>query len=381
MDLSKSELRRGWEQERRRNRRDFWLAGGITLAVFLLCCSVRYNAYAFPDKFVPAQYLKSDLLALRLVLARLTGGSVEPTKEALIRQLGEVTYLGAVARLRITLMALVAGAGLAMSGAIFQTAYQNPMASPNILGASAGVRLGNVLVILLYSAAAVEHIYLRYAYCYGFTAVCVLGVLLLGKLAGDRKKTYSTLEMVMAGSIVSQGLNVVTMYIMYNLADEDMLLYQEVSMGMYLQTDAVSTGIFFAVMALGILPVLLLRYRMNAMGMDRLETAALGVRIGPLRLVGQVCGVLMVTCAMIHCGEAGMLSLVVPHVVRRYVGADFRRVCGYSAMAGGCLMMVCRMVSSLFLVLSEPVPVAFLTNLVLMPAFMVILAKQRGRIG
>ena len=140
------------------------------------------------------------------------------------------------------------------------------------------------------------------------------------------------------------------------------------------------TVIFFGVMAISILPVLMLRYRMNTLGMDRLETTALGIRSGPLRLAAQICGVVMVTCAMIHCGELGMLSLVTPHVVRRYVGADFRKVCVYSALIGGSVMMLCRLMTSFFLVLSEPIPAAFLVNLLLMPAFMVILAKQRGQI-
>ena len=118
---------------------------------------------------------------------------------------------------------------------------------------------------------------------------------------------------------------------------------------------------------------------MNAIGLDRLETTALGVRVAPLRLVGQICGALMVTCAMIHCGSIGMVSMVIPYAVRRLVGSDFRRVCQYSAVAGAVLLMICRQASSLFLILDEPVPVAFLMNMLLTPIFLYILARQGGR--
>jgi iron complex transport system permease protein len=251
------------------------------------------------------------------------------------------------------------------------------MASPNILGATAGVGLGHVLVIMLFSAAAVEHIYLRYEFCYGFTAVCVVLVLALGRLTGCKAENFSILETVMLGSVISQGLKVVTMYLMYNMQEEDMLRYQEVTLGTYTQTDAVSMLIFFAVMAAAIIPVLLMRYHMNVMGLDKMETASIGVSSRPMRIVGQFCGILMVTGAMIHCGEVGMLSLVIPYIVRRIVGADFRKVCVYSALAGGSLLMICRLLTSFILLLNEPIPVVFIVNLLLIPAFMVILAGQR----
>ena len=252
------------------------------------------------------------------------------------------------------------------------------MASPNLLGASAGVNLGNVLVVMLYSAAAYEQVLLRYKLCYGVTAVCVGGVLLLGRLAGGRKDRIATLEMVMAGSILSQVIKAVAMFLFYNLTDEDMLLYEELNLGAYLQTDGVSTAVFFLVMALSTLPVLLMRFRFNAVGLDPVEAAALGVPTAPLRLLGQLCGVMAATCAMIHCGEIGMITMVIPYIVRRCVGADFRWVCIYSALSGGILLMLCRLATSFLYLLDAPIPVTFLINLALTPIFMVIISKQRS---
>ncbi|MCD8144121.1 MAG: iron ABC transporter permease [Oscillospiraceae bacterium] len=377
MELPKSQLRQEWASAKRRERRTLGIALGVTAAVFLFCMCWRYNAVYYDEKFVPIQYAKSLWLALRLLIANLFHLPFAAQGEALIEATDSVIYYGAIARLKTTAMALVAGAALSVAGAIFQTAYRNPMASPNILGATAGVKLGNVLVVMLYSAQAYDHIFLRYRYCYCFTALCVGLVLLLGRLAGG-KREYSITEMVMAGSIISQGLNVLTMYLMYTLTDEDLVLYQEISMGTYLDTGTVSTALFFGVMAVALLPVLLTRYRMNAIGMDPSEAASTGVSVGPLRLVAQLCGVLMVTCAMIHCGEAGMLSMVVPYIVRQVVGADFRRVCIYSVLSGGILMMLCRLLTSFLLIAGEAIPITFFINLALMPVFMVILARQKG---
>ena len=60
------------------------------------------------------------------------------------------------------------------------------------------------------------------------------------------------------------------------------------------------------------------------------------------------------------------------------MGSDFRRLAVYSALIGGGLLMICRLGTSFFLIAGEPLPVSFLIQLVLVPVFMVILARQRG---
>lgn len=370
MELTKLQLRQSWAADRARERRRLarWLL--LTAAVFLLSLCFRYNACYFPDKFVPTAYARSLGLALRQLLTR-AGEPALSTEEA-------VYYYGAIARLRVTLLALVSGAALAVAGAVFQHIYHNPLASPNLLGATAGVKLGNLLVVVLYSAAAVERVALRYRYCYLFTALCVGLVLLLGRLAGARRSEANILETVMAGSVVSQFFNVFTQYFIYNLEDEDLLVYEQITQGTYIQTDDLSMLLFAAAMAAGLVPVLLLRWRMNSAGFSADESRAAGVHAAPVRTVGQLCGVLLVTAAMIHCGDVGMLSMLVPYAVRRQMGADFRRVCVYSALAGGCLLMVCRLAAGFFLIADEPLPVNFILNLALVPLFLILLAKKGG---
>ena len=304
------------------------------ILIFLICMSIRYNGAYYDKKFVPLEYIKSFGLAIKLGFQRLTGQITKEEAEAVIESFDSIIYLGAFARLKITLMSFVAGGALAASGTIFQTIYRNPMASPNLIGATAGVSLGNVIVVLVYSAEAITHIYLRYAYCYSLTAICVGVTLLFGKLMGDKKENYSVMEMVMAGSIISQVMSVISQYIMYNLEDENLLVYEELMLGTDVDTDTVSLAIFFGVMAISLLPMLFMKYRMNAVGMSLTEARTLGINIAPMRLIGQICGALMVTCAMIHFGQAGMISMVIPYMVRQSIGADFKKVITYSILAG-----------------------------------------------
>lgn len=380
MQLSREEIRAVWALDRRRERRQLRLALLVTLGVFLLSLCVRYHAYFYDKAFLPLEYGKSLLLALRLLVSRLLGTELYHQREALIEAVGgTVVYYGALARLRETAVAFAAGAALSVAGAVFQSAYRNPIASPNIIGATAGVDLGNVLSVMLYSGAVAENLLLRYRFCYGFSALCVLLVFLLGKLANLRSETDAVLEIVMAGSLVSQSIRVGAMYLMYQLEDEDLLLYERFRLGTYFETDAVSTAIFFAVMAVSILPVLALRYRLNAMGLDRTEGASMGAGTRPLRVLGQVCGAVMTTCAVIHCGDAGMVALVIPWAVERLRGADFRGWCLYSALGGGTLLMVCGILRSFLYLLDEPVPMALLADMILIPLFLLILVVYRRR--
>ena len=85
----------------------------------------------------------------------------------------------------------------------------------------------------------------------------------------------------------------------------------------------------------------------------------------------------MVTAAMVHCGDMGMISMAIPHLARYLVGADFRRVSVVSMLFGAGLMMGCRIVSSLIYIGTTELPVNFIISLCIMPVFLVVLARQR----
>lgn len=393
MQLHKAEIRCKWECDKKRKRKQMLCVVFFTVIVFMVCIGFRYHnlfQYKRIEVFAPFEHYHILWLRLRIFFSSLLNTPFHQQQEELKATFGIIEWGGCYTRLEVTLMAFFAGAGLAVAGAIFQTIYKNPMASPNILGSTAGVQLGNIIMVAFYSAAALDLVALRYKYCYGLTAVCVVVVIILGKLSGDRKGNPSVMQMVMAGSVISQGLHAIVIYYMYQLTEEDLELYQGISMGTYINTEWKSWMIFAIAMAAGMLPMLLLRYRMNVTGIDDAEARASGVNPAPYRFVGQICGVVMVTAAMIHCGEAGMLTMVIPYIARAAVGADFRRVFAYSALFGGCLMMICRTVSTVVILrdadggmlvdfTGNPVvlPVTFIVNICLTPIFIIILAKQR----
>lgn len=390
MQLSRAQMRQAWDSDKKKKRRQMLLAIGITIVVFLICLSFRINTWDYDKIFVPLEHARIYTWRLGLCISKLFDTPFYQQYEKIVEIVGPISWVGAMQRVKITIMAFVAGAGLAVAGAIFQTIYRNPMASPNMLGATAGVQLGNIIMVTLYSTEALVMYALRYEYCYALTAVCVVVVISLGKISGDRKGNPSVMQMVMAGSVISQGISSIAMYYMYQLTEDDLQLYQEVSMGTYVQDGMVPLLVFFLAMGVGLIPMILMRYRLNVTGIDDAEARVSGVNPAPYRLMGQICGVLLMAAATIHFGEAGMLAMVIPYVARAVVGAEFRRVFVTSVLFGGSLMMICRTVSTLAVLrnsygdvvldsagLPMYLPATFLINICLTPVFMVILAKQR----
>lgn len=390
MQLSRAQMRQAWESDRRKKRKQMLLILGITVAVFLVCLGFRPNTWGYDGVFVPLEHARIYIYQIRFAISNLFDTPFHRQYEEIVDTIGFISWAGATTRLRVTIMSFVAGAGLAIAGAIFQTIYKNPMASPNILGATSGVQIGNIIMVTLYSSQATAMLGMRYKYCYILTAVCVAVVILLGKLSGDRKGNPSVMQMVMAGSIISQAISSVTMYYMYQLTEEDLQIYQQISMGTYTESDLFSFLVFLITMGCGLMPMLLMRYRLNVTGIDDAEARISGINPAPYRMMGQICGVLLMAAATIHFGEAGMLAMVIPYVVRAVVGADFRRVVVSSMLFGGTLMVICKTISTLAVLRNSYgdvvqdtsgqtlyFPAAFIINICLTPVFMMILAKQR----
>lgn len=336
MKISKKNIHQLWLIDKKKDVKNLTILFTLTIIIFVICITTIYFGYKIePYRFI-FPYIDKSLI-----------------------------------------MAFGAGIGLAVSGAIFQTLYHNPMASANMIGATAGVKLGNVLIVFYYSYQAINLITLRYKICYGLAIICVLLVLFLGYFSKDKNGNITVVEMMMAGSIVSQFLNVFTMYEMYQMSEEEMLIYQEITMGVNINTDWISVVLFFVVLLIGLLPIFLLRYRFNITSIDNQEAQSIGIKTKLIKNIGQGCGVLMAAAATVHCGDIGMVSMLVPYIVRSYVGADFRKVFVYSACIGGSLVMLGRMFTLLVTIFDTTMPISFILNLILMPIFIIVLLRKK----
>ena len=369
--LSHERIVQRWKKLHKQNKRYMWMI--LILLIIAFCASLCFRT--IQPSFIPKQTVINLFHYARFGLSRVLGTSYYLEKDAVIDAL---SYYGeSVIRLKISAFTVAAGMGLGLAGAIFQQIYQNPIASPSTIGAASGVKLGNMVVVMLFSSAAVQMVLYRYVLCLIFTGAIMAAVLLVGRFLGYKHGNYSVLEMLMFGSILSRLISSFVSYWMYHLAGGAFITYQQIDLGVYTLYTKKSMLLFFIIIAGCLIPLLKMRFRMNAVSMDPLEAQAAGVNIQLERLIGQMLAAALVAVACIQCGDVGLFALVIPHIVRYLVGSDFRRLAVCSTIYGGIFLLVIRMVSCMIFMGDEPIPMGFIVSIVMIPIFLVLLAMRK----
>lgn len=270
-------------------------------------------------------------------------------------------------RLPRILLALCAGAGLALSGATLQGIFRNPLVDPHIIGVSAGAAFGGTLAILLSWSPL---LLLLSTFIFGMTALLLIFVMAtaLGK--------HNVLILILAGVILSGFFGALVSLMQY-LADTEEKLPNIVFwlLGSFAtaRPDKLLTLAAVLCVAGGLL--MRLRWHINVLSMGEQDARALGMAVVPLRwLILCLCAAIVAAQVAVS-GSIGWIGLVIPHVARLLVGADHRRLLPVSLWLGGAFMLL---VDTLARTLSAAeIPVGILTALLGAPVFTVLLYRTR----
>lgn len=323
-----------------------WLAGAAALLAVL---AVAFAAGKFP--VAPA-----DLL--RALVARLSG-SESGLPEAVETVIWNI-------RLPRVAAGAVVGAVLAAAGAAYQGMFRNPLVSPDILGVSAGAGLGATLGIYL----GLPLIFVQVvAFGGGIIAVAIVY-----RLASMVRRHDPVLVLVLAGvalgALLGAGISLVKI-----LSDP----YTQLPtitfwlLGGLNQVTSRDLATTVPAMLAGLLPMALLRWRINLLGLADEEAAALGVDVGRLRLVLVTAATLSTAAAVSLAGIVGWVGLVVPHVARLLVGPDFTRLLPASLMLGAGFLVTTDTLARTIAPIE--LPLGILTAVVGAPFFLWLLAR------
>lgn len=306
------------------------------------------------------KYAVSPGEIVRIVLAGLIGGEsgVSATAETVVWNV----------RLPRVLAGLLVGAALAAAGAVYQGLFRNPLVSPDILGVSAGASLGAVLGIFLSQSVLMIQ---GLAFAGGLLAVALVYV--VGSAVRGRDPV---LVLVLAGVAIGALLGA-CISLLKVLADPYNQL-PAITFWLLGSLANVTRGDMLSIlpaMALGLVPMVLLRWRMNLMTLDDEEARALGVETGKLRILFIAAATLMTAAAVSISGIVGWIGLLVPHVARMLVGPDFSRLLPAALMlGGGYLVAVDTLARS---VAAIEVPIGILTAALGAPFFLWLLMTAR----
>ncbi len=295
-------------------------------------------------------------------LAALLGLSDAPVRSGASNVLFQI-------RLPRIAAAVLIGAALSAAGAAYQGMFRNPMVSPDILGASTAAGFGAALGILL--GADYFGISLT-AFVFG------LGAVLLAYLVSRFARASETLSLILAGMVVSSLFSAGTSFVKLVADTQEQLpaitYWLMGSLAAVKQRDVL---FLLAPFVLGLLPLLLLRWRVNLLTLGEDEAKSLGVNTTALRLVVIVCATLLTAASVAVCGMIGWVGLIVPHLCRMLFGSDYRRLLPASALFGAAFLLLVDDIARL--ATAGEIPIGILTAFVGAPMFLWLILTGGGR--
>lgn len=242
-------------------------------------------------------------------------------------------------RLPRVLAAILIGAALAASGACLQKVFRNPLAAPELLGVSSGAALGAALAIVAGAGAVALQVS---AFAGGLVAIGL--VLAIGPLLASRD---SLLGLVLTGVTLS-SLAGALLAALLAFADPRSALpaISYWMLGSFAAVDRSALAWLAVALSLAIIPLVLLRWRVDALSLGDDEAQALGVNHQAMRLLLVGLAALATSAAVASAGIIGWVGLVVPHLARRMVGPGFAMWLPASVLLGAVFMLaidtVCR---------------------------------------
>ncbi len=284
------------------------------------------------------------------------------------------TDIGALAvqsRIPRTALAMLAGAALAISGALMQAITRNPLADPGILGVNTGAALAVVIGIAFFGLADTWG-YLSLALIgAGLTAVFVYFVGSVG--AGGT----TPIKLALAGAATTAALTSLVSAILLprqNVLDE----FRYWQVGNVGRAEWETMAVVAPVLVFGAIVAIFSASALNALAMGDDVATGLGVHVGRIRIVAAIAGVALCAAVTAVAGPIGFVGLMVPHVVRLVSGPDQRWLLPLSAIGGAILLVAADTIGR---VIGSPgeVEAGIITAFVGAPVLIVIARRTRMR--
>lgn len=266
-------------------------------------------------------------------------------------------------------LAVMIGAALASAGVVYQGLFKNPMVSPDILGASSGAGYGAAVAILLsFNSAGIQ----ISAFLFGLVAVLI--TIIISKCVG--RSNNNILALVLTGMVVNTLFSSFTSITKY-LADSDDKL-PAITFWLMGGLSSVSLKDLLIILfpfLLGIIPLILIRWKLNVLSFGEEEAQGMGVDTSKIRALTIFCSTLLTASAVSIGGMIGWIGLIIPHIARLIVGPNYKVLLPASALIGGTFLLIVDDIARCLF--SVEIPIGILTSIIGAPFFLYLLFKER----
>lgn len=324
---------------------------------------------------MPAVLLRSlwSLLAL-LVLLTLTATTVGAMKlppEALWRGDGLLRQIWFTIRLPRVLLAPIVGGALALAGCVMQGLFRNPLADPGLLGISSGAALAVGLWVLLpLSLPLVVMLYAPMLAAFIGSLAVTLVIFAL-----SRRHDGSLSRLLLVG-IAINALCGAALGVLSWLSDDAQLRQLSLwGMGSLGQAQWPMLLVCASLMLPAVAAIWRLAKPLNLLQLGDEDAHYLGVNVRQIQRSLLLCSALLVATAVAVSGVIGFIGLVVPHLMRMWLGADHRATIPGSVLAGAILLLIADTAARTLAAPAE-MPVGLLTSLLGAPWFLWLIFRK-----
>ncbi|MEM8904354.1 MAG: iron chelate uptake ABC transporter family permease subunit [Actinomycetota bacterium] len=272
-------------------------------------------------------------------------------------------------RLPRTIIGLIVGAALAVSGAVMQAVTRNPLAGPGLLGVNAGASFAVVLALWAFDINTTLGLVWFAFIGAGITSVVVYALGSIGRGGA------TPVRLALAGAALSALLFSLTRAVtLLDRATLDQFRFWAV--GSLAGRDADIAGQLAPFIIVGLVVAVALSRPLNSLALGDDAARGLGVRVGLTRVVSGLAIVLLCGASVAAAGPIGFVGLVIPHAVRVWFGPDQRWLVVACGLAGPTLLLFCDVIGRIIARPGE-VQVGIMTAAIGGPAFVILVRRLR----
>ena len=323
-----------------------------------------------------------------LAVACLFVGSSEMTiSEALdaLTGYGSPAHMRIIWRIRMPRMlaAVIAGAGLALSGLVMQTTLNNAMASPSTLGVSNGAVFGANLSIIAFAGGFLStgnnlsgfdvgaNPYATSLLAFVFSTLSVLLILGLCTL-----RSFSPNVVVLSGIAIGSVWTAATTILQFYATDVGLSAAVVWSFGDLGRATYQTDGIMLAVVVVGLIFFWLMAWKYNALLSGEATAKTMGIHVEGLRFASLLLASVITAVCVSFLGIIGFVGVICPHVIKKLLGQDHRVGIPMTALTGSLLLLLAD-TASRSLGSGSALPVGAITSLLGAPFFLAIIFSRK----
>ncbi len=268
------------------------------------------------------------------------------------------------------LLSLIAGSGLAVAGAAFQSLFSNPLATPDTLGCANGASFGAALAILF----GLKSIGIQIsALCMGIVAVFLVFVV----SRTTQRESRNMMMVILAGMVVSSLFSALVSFVKYIADPNDILpVITFWLMGSFSSATLHSLYTGTPCILIGIVVIYCMRFRLNALSLSEDEAKSLGINLKLNRMIVITAASFITASIVSLCGVIGWVGLLIPHICRMLFGNNQKKVIPGCIVFGALFMVIVDTLARCMC--QSEIPVSILTSVIGAPVFILLLRKTGG---